>query len=856
MSDEQARFAQVQELFIQAVTVPEDERREYLSTLCRGNEDFLPELLELLEADSRGVTVLDDGLSQTACELFETPMSLPFRTIGPYTLLQLIGEGGMGAVFLARRADLANLVAIKLLRDAWLSPQRRERFLSEQRLLASLVHPSIARLYDAGVLDDGTPWFAMEFVEGETPDAYCNEARKTLRERLIVFRGICEAVQFAHEHAVIHRDLKPSNVLVKADGSVRLLDFGIAKQLSDVSGSEATQTVVRMLTPAYSAPEQLSGDPVGVYTDVYALGVILDELLTGSSPDRPHQGRDKGRTRQDGDKREKPSVRAAKQTTPVCQISKAEWEDLDVLCMTAAHPNPQRRYRSVEALIRDLDHFLLDQPLEARPESLSYQLGKFLRRKRAALSIAAAILLCFACLIGYFTYRLARSRDRAVAAANREQRTRRFMLQLLDGGEKTAGPAVDLKVTTVLERGEEEAKALDDEPAIQADLYETLGAMYQKLGKFDRANVTLKRALQERIDALGPESAETAESYVRLGLLQVDEAHFAEADSMIRKGYELAKGVRPQRDDVVADAAAGLGRVKEAQGDYKSAIPWSEQALALHPKQGTATNEFAAEKKELADTYFYAGQFDTSVRLTQEAMALHTKLHGPRHPLVADDLVNLGAVQIEKGHYPEAETLYRRALEINESWYGKAHPETAGNLYMLGEALTLERRFPEAEKELRQALAIRERVYGTNHPRTANVLNELCIIDSMTRKVKEARACYQQVIDIYKAVYHDKHYLIGLAVANLATVNMKDGNYPQAEILFREALRRYADTLPPDHLYVGVVQFKLGHTLLLAGRTLEAKELLTLSCRILEKQGNASLEWLQEAREDLASLQK
>ncbi len=285
----------------------------------------------------------------------------------------------MGVVYLAERTDLGSLVAIKVLRDAWLSPARRERFASEQRTLAQLNHPSIRRLYDADTLDDGTPWFVMEYVEGIPLTEYCREHRCSIDERLQLFRAVCEAVQYAHQRAVIHRDLKPSNILVKPDGTVRLLDFGIAKQLESLEAplgkTDQTMTGLRLMTPAYAAPEQIRGDGVGIHTDVYSLGVILYELLAGQLPfDLSKLTPGEAETVIVGREPEKPSA-VANETTKLpgansgaTSASKTAWADLDVLCLTAMHKDTQRRYQSVEALTRDIDHYLRGEPLEARPD--------------------------------------------------------------------------------------------------------------------------------------------------------------------------------------------------------------------------------------------------------------------------------------------------------------------------------------------------------------------------------------------------------------------------------------------------------------------------------------------------------
>src|SRR5581483_4141805 len=281
------RWDRIQSLFHEAAELPPSEQPSFLQQACNGDGALAADVMAMLSEDARGGSLLDHDPAQVAHQILEVEaLALPpVEQLGPYRVLKALGQGGMGAVYLAEREDLGNLVAIKLLRDAWLSPARRERFASEQRLLAQLHHPSIAQIYDADSLQDGTPFFVMEYVEGVPITAYCEQNRCSIERRLQLFRSICEAVQYAHGQAVIHRDLKPSNILVKKDGSVRLLDFGIAKQVENLdSSADLTVTGLRLMTPAYAAPEQIRGEHVGVQSDVYSLGVILYQLLTGVMP--------------------------------------------------------------------------------------------------------------------------------------------------------------------------------------------------------------------------------------------------------------------------------------------------------------------------------------------------------------------------------------------------------------------------------------------------------------------------------------------------------------------------------------------------------------------------------------------
>src|ERR1700688_938552 len=409
-----ARWQRIQSLFHDAAGVPQGEQRVFLEAAC-GDEELIVEVLAMLDQDAHGHSLLDQNIADLAQETLANaiPASLILKEFGPYQILKLLGEGGMGVVYLAERRDLGTQVAVKVLRDAWLSPARRERFASEQRTLAQLNHPLIARLYDADTLDDGTPWFVMEYVDGIPLTHYCREHECSVEQRLQLFRSVCEAVQHAHGHAVIHRDLKPSNILVKDDGSVRLLDFGIAKQLESLDLQvDQTMTGLRMMTPAYASPEQIRGDRVGISTDVYSLGVILYELLTGQLPFdlsglTPAEAASIIAEHEPG----KPSA-AVKRTIDSeasshtlslslsLSLSKTAWAD--VLCLNAMHKDPRRRYQSVEALIRDVDHYLNAEPLDARRDAWQYRIGKFVGRIRRAVALVAALFVIPVGLVAFF----------------------------------------------------------------------------------------------------------------------------------------------------------------------------------------------------------------------------------------------------------------------------------------------------------------------------------------------------------------------------------------------------------------------------------------------------------------------
>jgi serine/threonine-protein kinase len=861
-----ARWERIQSVFHAAAERPESEWPGILTAAFPDDEALRAEVLAMLRADRSGAAVLDAGVAGAASGLMPEHAAeggvLPREPFGAYRAIRFLGEGGMGVVYLGRRDDLDSVAAIKILRDASLSPARRERFASEQRTLAQLNHPAIARLYDAGTLPEGTPWIAMEYVEGVPVTDYCEHHASSIRGRLELFRSVCGAVQHAHRRAIIHRDLKPSNILVTRDGGVKLLDFGIAKQLESLDAhADQTRTAFRLMTPAYASPEQLRGEAVGTDTDVYSLGVILYELLTGR---RPFDVGNRTPT-EAGDllarqTPERPSAMARAMSLLYAgsrgpTASASSWADLDVLCLTAMHADPQRRYATVDAFMRDIDHYVKGEPLEARPDAFGYRLGKFLRRNRRAVAVAATVVVAVAGLATFYTVRLAAARNEALAEAARTQRIQRFMQSLFEG-DSDAGPADTLRVMTMIDRGRQEALALSEEPAIQAELYETLGGLYQTLGDLARADTLLRAARDGRLALHGGSHPDVAKSLVALGMLRVDQSEYEEAERMIREGLAMSVRTLPADHPAIGRAMTALGRVLDERGEYDEAIATLKGAVdrftARPPRPGAAPDpDLAAALYELANTYFYAGRYDVSDSLNRIVMEMTRRLHGERHPAIADNLINLGATEQERGRYAEAEAYFRRGLDLTRGWYGNDHPKTATNLTMLGRALVFQDRLDEGDTIMREALGILERVHGGTHPHVASALNEIGTIALRRGRYDEAERSYRSMLDIYRQVFGDGNFQIGVAYSNLSTVAMRRENFREGERLAREAVSVYSSAQGAGHLNTGIARLKLGRALLRQGQFHDAGVETGAGLAIVQPQVDPSSVWIEAALSDL-----
>jgi serine/threonine-protein kinase len=842
-----AEWERIATLFETLVALDASGREAALRALPSDDRSIRDRLAAMLAADGARDLPLDrDPLAMAGSLLDVGPMAP--RVIGAYQLERMLGEGGSAVVHLAVRADLGHRVAIKFLRDAWLSPLRRERFLGEQRMLAQLSHPAIAQFHDADVLPDGTPWLAMEYDEGLPITEHCERRALGPLERLCLIRRVAEGVRHAHQQAVIHRDLKPSNILVTNEGDVKIVDFGIAKQLERGAESDDTRTGLRMLTPAYAAPEQLGSALVGTYTDVYALGVVSYQLLTGRLP-----------FALDGlSLSEAAEVIGHRHPAPPSAgmgagLARHLRGDVDVLLATAMHPDVDRRYRDMDAFIRDIDHLLAEEPLEARPDSLRYRAGKFARRNASGLAMVLAASVAIVALVTFYTIRLREARDAALAETARVEGVQRFTQNLFEGGDASAAPPETLRVLTLLERGVQEARSLGADPRAQGELFFTLGGIYQRLGRLERADTLMLAGLERRRSTRGARDAMTADGLVALALLRMDQARYADAERSVRDAMAIHAERYPPAHLSHANDLVALGRILEAKGDYPGATTLLRDAVRRHAAHDSTSSDYVAAATALANTQFYAGNYDAAVSLNRRLLALDRARRGPRHPAVAEDLINLGATEFERGKYKEAEALYREALDITRGWYGETHPATAANLTMLGRALVRAERWEEATASLEQALVIRERVFGKDHPNVASTVNELGTVELRRKRWDEAERHYQRAAQIYRTAYDGKHYLIGIALSNLGSVRMGRQDFAGAERVLREALARFTETLPAEHSNIAIARIKLGSALRGQRRWADVVKESTAGYDVLARQATPSMRFLQMARNDLAA---
>ncbi|MEO0559220.1 MAG: serine/threonine-protein kinase [Bacteroidota bacterium] len=739
----------VERLFEEAAERPPDQRRAFLETATASSDgtpdlELVEEIERLLAADLQAERYFEAAsrrLAGTADALTEQVDSVVGERIGPWRVGKQIGRGGMGAVYLANRDDgvFDQTAALKLVRPG-LAPDLAERFRAERQILASLGHPGVAQLLGGGVTDDGRPWLAMEYVNGEPITAYCDRHQLGIQARLQLFLEMCDAVAYAHRNLVVHRDLKPSNVLVAEGarrGQVKLLDFGVAKLLASSGDTPVTASGVRPYTPGYAAPEQILGLAVTTSTDVYALGVLLYELLTGrrphpmssgtpavveravleSDPTRPSESVQVPTRPPSGETTSVDELARLRKATPQALRRRLQG-DLDRIVLKALEREPERRYGSAEALARDVQRHLEGLPIEARPASRWYRFNRFARRHRVGVAAGSVGVLALAVGLGLALWQgrvAAEERDRAEQVAL-------FMTDLLGEFDpsRTGGTLDPVRVLDqAVQRLENRAHQSSD---VQAQIYDGVGRIYQDYAQYDEAERLIRRALALRRQLHGPVHLDVAASLGHLASLRAVQGDHAVADSLYQEAIGLYERLDARDSPDAASSIRGLGRIRRAQGRPEEGVLLVREALAIQQAALVPdAAEVLATQSDLATLLYNTGAYAESDTLFREVLAQYRETLGA-HPNTAQALSDHAAVLNARGESNEAIEAHREALAIRREVFGDNHPRVAQSLSYLGWALQGQGRADEAEPLYREALEIRRAAFGSEHISVANSL--------------------------------------------------------------------------------------------------------------------------------------
>ena len=771
---------------------------------------------------------------------------------GHYEIERALGAGGMGTVYLARREDehYERDVAVKVIRSGLQSPEALHRFFAERQILARLEHPNIARLYDGGSTEDGRPYLVMELVEGMPVDEYCDAHQLSIDQRLDLFRRICGAVQYAHQNLLVHRDLKPANILVTAAGEPKLLDFGIAKRLEpEASADSLTRTGLRVLTPSYASPEQVKGEPVTTASDVYALGVLLCELLAGRGPYRvaaglPHEieaaiceqeperpSLVPFRAAGPGSAASAEEIARARGTRPPA-LRRRLRGDLDNIVLKALRKEPARRYVSVGQLSGDVENHLRSLPVVARPDTLAYRGRKFLRRHPAGISVAAAIVLA---MLGFGT-RLVVQHGEMVQERDKARYALAFLVDTFKSADPYHTRGERLTAGEVLDQGGRlVSRDLSEQPDVQAALMDALGEVELGLGRIREAAPLLEGAL-ERYRRLSPGSLATARSLEHVAELRAGQSDFGAAESLFRQAL-AAKRRRPEVGEAeVAKTLNRLGETLAGKGSLREAEACHRQALALARRAegpwGITTAESLlglAARKELMGDYAQAEEYHRS------GLSVLRRLLKEGDPRRVKEEASLGALLIDEGKAKEAESLLRPALAAQRRALGDDHPDVLDLCNRLAETRQAQGDYPEAEALYREALRGYLHRYGEWSKQTADAAANLGTVLENQRRHEEAIATLERALRIRRRLYGERHPEVAHSLLHLAKTRRDMGQAGAALELARQSQAILEGTLGHDHPFAAYPEQAIGLALRDLGRTAEAEAHLRRAVDVLSR---------------------
>ncbi len=787
------RWQRVQELFARAAALEGAARPALLEKECGDDAELRREVLSLLAHD-RGPTLA--AAVEQAADAAIGALGQDGQRVGPYRLLSEIGAGGMGRVFLAARddAEYRQQVAVKLLRPGLVHAELVQRFRTERQILARLSHPNLARLLDGGSTAAGEPYIVMEYVAGRPITEHCQARRLSRPERLRLFRSVCLAVHYAHQNLVVHRDIKPSNVLVTDDGVPRLLDFGIAKLLrseQDEPTLALTRQGARLLTPEYASPEQIRGEPVTTATDVYSLGALLYELLSGRTPFASGgSGAElERRILEEDPLRPSLAARATARGGRPRAAPRLRDAELDTIVLKALQKAPARRYASAEQLAEDVQRYLAGRPLLARPDSLRYRVSKFVRRHPLGVAAAAAfvaLVLVFGAAMGALASRLRDERNRAQTEAETARQVTRFLVDLFRISDPSEARGDAITAREVLDQGAQRVRGeLRGQPRVQAALMGTIGDVYQGLGLYGRAKPLLEESLATRRRALGDEHPETL------------------------------------------DALASMAALARRRSDFEAALARNRAALAARRRVlGEGHPDVAASLHDLAMTLQAMGRLDQAEAAARDALRIRRAALGERHPEVAGALATLAGTVRARGDMLAAEPLYREALALQRAARGEDHPDTVGAMHSLAGLLNAKGDYEEAERLFREVLERRRRLYPGPHPALYATLNNLASLVHDLGRLDEAEPLYREALAMTVSVFGEDHLDVAIRLNNLASLLEDRGSLAEAEPLYRRAHDIRRQRLGAQHTAVATGLQNLGRLLVMRGRLAEGEPLL------------------------------
>jgi eukaryotic-like serine/threonine-protein kinase len=866
---ETERWRKIEQLYHSALEREGSRRAAFVEQECAGDESLRREVESLLAhagdtGDFLAAPALDVAARDLAISREPGSPSHP-DAIGRYRIIRLLGEGGMGTVYEAEQDEPRRVVALKVIKLGLATPDRLRRFRQESQALARLQHPGIAQIFESNTADTGfgpQPFFAMEFIHGRPLKQYAEVHQLNTRQKLLLMVKICDAVQHAHQRGLIHRDLKPGNILVDETGQPKILDFGVARvteadQQGDLQPTMMTGLGQLVGTLAYMSPEQVLGDPLEVDTrsDVYALGVILYELLSGRLPYAVNH-------------RQLPeAVHTIREEEPA-SLSSAGRDyrgDIETLVGKALEKDKTRRYTSAADLGADIQRYLNDEPIAARPPSAAYQLQKFARRHRGLMAATATLFLVLLAGIAVSTSQAIRAnqagqaalreRDRAVAAeASAVQERNRALTekQRADGESATAKavndflqngllaqasasaqarpgtkPDPDLKVRTALDRAASGiAGKFDKQPLVEASIRQTIGNTYLDLGIYPEAQRQIERSLELRRRLLGEEHPDTLAALETLGVLYRHQGKAAQAETVLTKVLDVQRRVLGEDHPATLESAYALALLYEDQEKFARAEPLLTKALDGQRRTlGEKHPSTALTMNKLAEVYKEEGKFAPAESLHTRALEIQRSILGQEHPETLYAMNSLASLYEDEGKYAQAERLFSNALEVQRRLLGEEHIETLETMGNLGNLYRIEGKYAEAESLLTRTLDKQRRLLGEEHVDTMSVLSNLAALYQAQGKYAQVEPIDTKILEIHRRVLGEENPVTARAMNNLAVLYGKEGKWAQAEPILANSLAIRRRVLGEEHPLTLMTMGNLAYVYQVLGKYAQAEPL-------------------------------
>ena len=851
------RWKRVLSLFEGALDLAGEEREVYLQ---QNEEDpaLVNEARRMLEADERATSSFPKPLISQSVRAAWSPEAMVGREVGPYRIISFLAEGGMGTVFEAvQTQDVERRVALKIIKMGLDSQEVINRFESERQALALMNHPGIATIYETGVTQDRRPFFAMELVHGEAVTSGAAKRSLDVQQRLQMFLQICEAVQHAHHKGIIHRDLKPSNILLTEESGKlqpKIIDFGVAKAIQRRLALRTHLTATGQIigTPEYMSPEQadLFNLDIDTRSDIYALGVVLYELLTGLLPLDPKTLRNQSYSEVERMIREVDPLTPSKRVSRLSrseisgvpfpshpqQLSRELRGDLDWIVMKALAKERDQRYDSAEDMASDIRRYLNDQPVEAGPPSALYRAGKFFRRHRMGVLSSGLIALTLVgslVVISLQNLEVSRQRDRALHESLVSEETTRFLVGLFQSADPAAR-SEELSLRQVLNRGAEKIEEEVTQTEVRTRLQQVMGTAFSNLGEYEKARNLLETAF-ENSRPLDPSLHR--KSMFRLAVLEREAGNFDAAEKLLRNALEILEAAETDQTEPF-QILSELGTVLREQGRYGEAQEILEQALAVDRKSGPESLQTASLLSTLGTIAVTLDDGDGSLQYLRESLRIHRNLQGDRHLGTASAIALVAVSHWRRAEYEESEALYLEALGIMRSLLDESHPYIATMLNNLGAVYHNSGRLEEAEASYSQALDLRLRALGEKHPEIATARFNISRVYTDQGKLDKAESFATQALQLWQERLGPGHDNVAMANHVLGLIHLQREDPVEAIRFLEPAVEVRLKLFGSADRRTGQARLELGGAYLSLKRKKEAVDLLQKAhAALLERMG-------------------